>query len=162
MLALAALAVPSAAGAAPSPELWATVNICDTAGTPDAMGVRAAMPGDATRERMFVRFNAQWWSSSRRRWLAVRGNPRSPWIYVGRARFESRQAGWTFRFGAPSSPVLLRAVADFEWRARKASRHGHAARWIAVMRRRRVTRAGVLGADGGDPPGTSLATCSIG
>jgi hypothetical protein len=153
------LAAP--ASAAPSRELWATVNICDTPGAPDAMGVRAAMPGDATRERMFVKFTAEWWSTSRRRWLPVRGNPTTPWIYVGRARFESRQAGWTFRFGPPTSPVLLRAVADYQWRARKARRHGHAARWVPVMRRRRVTRAGVLGVAGGDPPGTSRASCSI-
>jgi hypothetical protein len=154
----------SAVAGAPSRDLWATVNICDTPSAPNAVGVRAAMPGDAAapRERMYVRFTAQWYSTKRQAWLPVKGNLRSPWLYVGRARFSSRQAGWTFGFGAPSSGVfLVRAVADFEWRARRKAEHRRPARWVAVMRRRRVTRAGVSGASGGDPPGTSRGSCYI-
>jgi hypothetical protein len=158
------LAVPAAASArVPSHELWATVNICDTPASPNAMGVRAAMPGDADapRERMYVRFTAQWYSPRRQAWLPVKGNLSSPWLYVGKARFSSRQAGWTFSFGAPSNGVfLVRAVADFEWRERRKAGHGRV-RWVAAMRRRRVTRAGVPGVDGGDPPGTSRGSCYI-
>ena len=35
------------------------------------------------------------------------------------------------------------------------------ARWVVVKRRRAVTRDAVTGVDGGDPPGTSLASCLI-
>jgi hypothetical protein len=161
-IAAALLTAPAAAvSGVSSRDLWATVNICDTPAAPNAMGVRAAMPGDGTRERMYVRFTAQWYSSKRQAWLPVKGTRRSPWLYVGRARLMSRQAGWTFSFEAPSSGVfLVRAVADFEWRERRKAR-GERARWVAVMRRRRVTRAGVTEADGGDPPGTSRASCYI-
>jgi hypothetical protein len=147
----------------PSSELWATVNICDTPASPNAVGVRAAMPGDGTRSRMYVRFRAQFWSEGGRHWVNVTGNGLSPWIYAGRARFRSRQAGWTFSFRPPpaNSVFLVRSVAYFQWRARKAARRGHAARWVVVMRRRRVTRSGVQGADGGDPPGTSRGSCYI-
>jgi hypothetical protein len=53
----------------------------------------------------------------------------------------------------------VRAVAEFEWRARhrKARRAG----WVVAMKRRRVTKAGVRGAEGGDPAGTSRASCDI-
>jgi hypothetical protein len=41
------------------------------------------------------------------------------------------------------------------WRARKR-RHT-----VVVMRRKRVTQANVRGAEGGDPAGTSRASCDI-
>jgi hypothetical protein len=48
-----------------TPELWATVNICDTANNPDSMGIRASMPGNATDQRMWMRFTAEYWSRAR-------------------------------------------------------------------------------------------------
>jgi hypothetical protein len=39
--------------------LWATVNVCDTERSPDAMGVRASMPGNGKPQVMFMRFTAQ-------------------------------------------------------------------------------------------------------
>jgi hypothetical protein len=156
-----ALALPAAPASA-STFLWATVNVCDTPGSPDAMGVRAGMPGNATRQRMYARFTAQSFDPSRRRWLRVKGTARSPWIYVGSARFRLLQAGWTFTFRPPRSGVfLVRAVAAFEWRERRAGRKGRGARWVVAMRRRRVTRGGIRGVDGGDPPGTSRGACYI-
>jgi hypothetical protein len=35
-----------------TPELWATVNICDTEKNPDSMGIRAGMPGNGTDQRL--------------------------------------------------------------------------------------------------------------
>jgi hypothetical protein len=160
LLALLVLAAP--ASAAPDRSLWATVNICDTPLHPDAMGVRASMPGDGYRERMYVRFIAQAWSPRRHRWRRVHGRGRSPWLYAGSARFRSGQVGWTFEFDPPASQVyLVRALAIFEWRERKARRKGRRARWSVVMRRRRVTRGGIRGVAGGDLPWTSLASCYI-
>jgi hypothetical protein len=157
MATLALLAAPAAAQARPNPELWATVNVCDTATAPNSMGVRAAMPGDGTRARMYVRFKAQFFSHERRRWLTAAGQGRSPWLYLGRARFRSLQTGWTFPFGAPPQGTIfrVRALAQFEWRRRKRGRS------VVVMRRKRVTEAGVRDAEGGDPVGTSRASCDI-
>ena len=140
---------------------WVTVNICDTPKSPNAMGVRASIPGNGTNERMYVRFTAQYFSRARKRWATVRGNGRSPWIYAGSARFRSRQAGYTFRFRQPAAGTLflVRAYADFEWRRRK--RRGSSARWVAVNRERRVARSGIFGVDHSDPPGTSRASCYI-
>ncbi len=154
---LAALTAPAVAEARPSKALWATVNLCDTPATPNSMGVRAAMPGDGTRARMYVRFTAQFFSHKYDRWLTAGGQGRSPWLYVGRARYRSLQTGWTFPFGAPPAGTVfrVRAVAQFEWRARKRGRTA------VVMRRKRVTAAGVRDAEGGDPAGTSRASCDI-
>jgi hypothetical protein len=162
LVALAVLPLAAPASAAPNKELWATVNICDTPAHPDEMGVRAAMPGDGTRERMYVRFLAQSWSIRRHRWVRVGGQGRSPWLYAGSARFRSGQAGWTFSFDPPAGTVpVVRALAVFEWRERRARRGSRRGRWVVVMRRRRVTRAGIEGVDDGDPPGFSQASCSI-
>ena len=162
-LALAAAGLPAAADAAPSKRLWATVNVCDTASAPNGMGVRASMPGNGTRQRMYVRFSAQYYSSMQRRWLPVRGSGRSPWVYAGLARYASRQAGWTFGFAqpAPGRVFLVRAIASFEWRALERPRGSRRARWVTVTRSRRVTRGGIAGVDGADPPGTSRGSCYI-
>jgi hypothetical protein len=158
---LGVVLLSASASAAPSKELWATVNICDTPAHPDSMGVRAAMPGNGTRERMYVRFQAQVWSFRVQRWRGLRGKGRSPWLYVGPARFRSQQAGWTFDFDrSEGKAFLVRALAVFEWRKRKA-RHPQRARWEVVMRRRRITRGGILGVNGGDLPGTSIDSCWI-
>lgn len=160
---LVVLAAPAAGQARPSRALWATVNLCDTPAAPNSMGVRAAMPGDGSRQRMYVRFTAQFYSHKRRTWPSVGGRGRSPWLYVGRARFRSLQAGWTFPFGAPPQGTVfrVRAVAVFEWRERRRVGRARKVREIVAMRRKRVTRAGVRGAEGGDPAGTSRGSCDI-
>ena len=45
VVALLVLALFPAAAAAKEPQPWATVNVCDTAKQPDAIGIRASMPG---------------------------------------------------------------------------------------------------------------------
>jgi hypothetical protein len=163
LLALALLAAPATAHARPDPGLWATVNRCDTPAAPNAMGVRAAMPGDGTRERMYVRFTAQFYSHARGRWLTAAGSGQSPWLELGLARYRSLQTGWTFPFAPPppGTTFRVRALAEFEWRARRRAGHSKRRRWVVAMRRKRVTQAHVRGAEGGDPVGTSRASCDI-
>jgi hypothetical protein len=141
------------ARAASTAELWATINICDTATSPDSMGVRAGMPGTASGRRMFMRFSAEYWSRARQAWTAVGGSGVSPWVYAGPSRFERRQAGWTFEFAPPPAGVTftMRAVVEFEWR-----RRGRALRSVS-----RTTETGIRGVHGGDPGGTSKAMCLI-
>ena len=53
-----ALPAPAAAGDA---DLWATINICDTEAYPNVLGVRASMPGNRTRQKMWMRFRATYY-----------------------------------------------------------------------------------------------------
>ena len=178
------------ATASSTPELWATVNICDTASAPNAMGIRAGMPGNSSGQRMFMRFRAEYWSRSQQDWAAVTGAGISPWVYAGPARYERRQAGWTFEFAPPPPGVTftMRALVEFQWRKpeqrvalKRRGKRRHAARRGRPLKRMRrfdlrgrtaspsrvvrsVTRAtetGIQGVDGGDPAGTSKAMCLI-
>jgi hypothetical protein len=141
------------ARAASGPKLWATVNVCDTAAAPDAMGVRAGVPTATSRRRVLLRFRAEYWDPSLQSWAPVADRGVSRWIYAGPARYERRQAGWTFQFAAPPAgqTFTMRAVVEFQWRERSR----------VVRSVSRVTQTGVRGVAGGDPAGTSKAMCLI-
>jgi hypothetical protein len=170
--------------------LWATVNVCDTKKSPNALGVRTSVPGNGTNERIFARYTAQWWSAEQQEWLTVGGSGVTDWVLVGDADMSSRQAGWTFRFVQPpqGTTYVMRGVVELQWRnaaqaARKArrarkARHGrrahrrqHAAqgrrfmldegRSGVVRERTLLTETGMKGVQGGDPPGLSKAMCLI-
>jgi len=160
MLAALAVAAPAQAG---HPDLWATVNVCDTAAFPDAMGVRASMPGNGTRQRMYIRFNASWYDRSRDAWYPVRGTGRSRWIYLGTARYRARQSGWTFQFAPPrpGTDFVVRGVVEFQWRKRRKPKRGRAAREVVVDAARANTRHGIPNVPAGDPPGTSEGLCVV-
>jgi hypothetical protein len=168
---LAAVVVAPAPAQAADPDLWATINLCDTPSFPDAMGVRASMPGNGTRQRMYMRFNATFYSRTRQAWYRVKGNGRSRWIYAGTAKYRSRQAGWTFQFKPPrpGSTFVVRGVVEFQWRAKKKKRKnqrrrtsgGYAAREVVVDKARANTRRGIPNVGVGDPPGTSEGLCEI-
>jgi hypothetical protein len=129
------------AAASDTPELWATVNICDTAKAPDSMGVRASMPGNGTRQRMYMRFSAEYWSRSRQAWTPVSGSGVSPWVFAGSAQYERRQAGWTFHFSPPPAGVTftMRANVEFQWRrgGELVARRGGAKRHRSLAKHRR-------------------------
>ncbi len=154
---LLTLVLPAPAGAAKAgpKHLWATVNSCDTAAAPDTVGVRASMPGNGTRQKLYMRFEAQWFDRSSHRFVASGSSSR--WIHVGSARFKSTQSGFSFAFGQPpaGTEFTMRGLVNFEWRGRRKGRG------VVVRRESRFTRAGIAGVEGGDPPGTSVATCVI-
>ena len=137
-----------------SPLLWATVNVCDTPGNPDTIGIRGSIPGSGVRgETMFLRFQVQYFSRSEQRWHNIAQGADSGWVPVGAATYRSRQAGWSFRFSPPAngSSDLLRGAVTFAWR-----------RGDNVVRRaRKRTTGGHASAAGADPPGYSAATCAI-
>ena len=164
---------------------WATVNICDTTQSPNALGVRASVPGNGTRQRIYARYTAQWWSGDQEKWLTVGGSGVTDWVGLGAADMTSRQAGWTFRFVEPDAGTtyVMRGVVELEWRralnaarrskARKRQRLHRAHRAakrrgarksqrVEVVRRRTlVTKTGMKGVEGGDPSGLSKAMCLI-
>jgi hypothetical protein len=163
--------------------LWATVNICDTTGSPNALGVRTSVPGNGSDERIWARYTAQWWSSAAQEWKTVGGSGVTDWVFIGGADMSARQAGWTFRFVQPPSGTtyVMRGAVEFEWRdqvgsarkshkarnARRArkgrkGRKGRGAQRVAVVRQRTLlTETGMRGVQGGDPAGTSKAMCLI-
>jgi hypothetical protein len=133
--------------------LWATVNICDSAESPDTLGIRAQMPGTGRRnERMQMRFRAQWLSAEDRSWRDFEAEGfDSGWVSVGSARFLRRQSGWSFPFRLePGQRFELRGVVQFRWR-----RGGR-----VVRRETRRTRSGHRTASS-EPRNYSAATCVI-
>jgi hypothetical protein len=149
---------------------WATVNICDTSDSPNALGIRTSVPGNGSSERIWARFTAQWWSAAAKQWKTVGGSGVTDWNYVGTADMSARQAGWTFRFVQPpaGATYVMRGVVELEWRddvqAGRASRSRKArrAQRVAVVRERTLlTETGMQGVQGGDPAGTSKAMCLI-
>jgi hypothetical protein len=164
---------------------WATVNVCDTKNSPNALGIRTSVPGNGTRQRIFARYTAQWWSEADQQWLTVEGSGVTPWALVGSADMASRQAGWTFTFVQPpeGTTYVMRGVVELEWRdtaaaARRAKRiarkrqrartsahrrrHARRAQRNAVVQRRTLlTKTGMKGVQGGDPAGLSKAMCLI-
>jgi hypothetical protein len=145
-------AVPATADARKVKNLWATVNVCDTPKSPNQMGVRARIPGDGTRRRMYMRFTAQFRSAGK--WKVVPGRGRSKWLLAGSARFAYKEFGYTFGFDPPpaGSDYLMRGLVQFEWRK---SAHGKVER-----RAHRFTEAGHPTTES-DPKGFSAATCRI-
>jgi hypothetical protein len=150
LLCAGALLAP-ATGAAAVAGPWATVNVCDTAGHPDGIGIRVAMPGVAG-DRMLVRLRVQY-RDRRGRWRAAGAQADSGWLDLGSPPGRVREAGRTFTIRPPAGggAFLLRGVAIFEWRRGES----------VVRRARRLTRGGHPGTAGADPPGYSAATCTI-
>lgn len=152
ILVLVALVGPSSASAA-SKHLWATVNVCDPPSARNVIGIRGSMPGNGTDQRMLMHFSAEWYSTTKRRWLATGST--SPWIRVGGARYASTQAGYSFQFADPprDARFLMRGVVRYQWRSRRSGR--------VLKRAMRVTKAGYKGVVGGVPAGRSDAACVI-
>jgi hypothetical protein len=161
---LALMAVPGVAGAASkqakraptvdkSRLLWATINVCDTAKHPDTIGIRASMPGSGRRERMYMRFQVQYFSRADQKWHNITHGADSGFQYVGSARHKVRQGGYDFQFSPPvaGDSFVLRGAVTFEWRVKGK----------VVRRARKRTSKGHRSAVGADPPRYSAAICEI-
>jgi hypothetical protein len=164
LLAAVSLLVASAeAAAVPKKTTWATVNVCDTAGKRNAVGIRAGMPGNGTEQRMYMRFQLQWYRARERRYVDI-GAP-STWVGAGSARFRAAQRGFTF--GGIVDPEAgerfkLRGEVSFQWRELRPVREGaERRREVVVKRARRFTRGGLRDVVGGRPPGRSDGVCVV-
>jgi hypothetical protein len=136
-----------------SKSLWATINICDTAAHPDAIGVRASMPGTGTAGEMWIRFRVQYYTAATKTWSFVETNGDSGWVKLGSAKYRVRQTGYTWQFKPPDGGGFwtMRGVVSYQWRVGKK----------VVYRARKNATHGHSDAAGGDPPGTSLGLCTI-
>jgi len=164
LLAAVAVLVSSAdASAVPKKRPWATVNVCDTAKKLNSVGVRAGMPGNGTDQRMYIRFQLQWYRPAQRRYEDL-GVP-STWMSAGSARFAAAQRGFTF--GGIADPPAgerykLRGEVSFEWRElQPVTKGSKRQREVVVKRATRFTRGGLKGVAGGKPPGRSDAVCIV-
>jgi hypothetical protein len=129
-------------------DLWATVNVCDTAAHPDEIGIRGSMPGGKPKTRLLMRFRVQYRDLSSGRWRYVR-DADSGWQKAGRGR-ATRESGYSFEVAGEGTRIL-RGVVAYRW-----MRHGHVAR-----RARRITESGHRSTAGADPADFSAATCRI-
>lgn len=154
---VAALAPATATGAAaPKPPLWATVNVCDTEGHPDAVGIRGSMPGGRdSRLELFMRFQLQYLARRAGQWRRVGRSGDSGFVAIGSGGAgRAREAGRTFTVtppGAGRRAFLLRGLVTFEWRRGQE----------VVRRARRLTSAGHRDTVGSDPAGASAAVCAV-
>lgn len=151
LCALAVLAVlPAGAFASRAP--WATVNICDSAGNPDTVGVRGSMPSLAGAQ-LFMRFQLQLQRDDGT-WRLL-GPADSGFIALGRARGRTtRQAGHSFVLSPPSDGQVytVRGLVTFEWRSKDGT---------VLRHTRRATSGGHRSTAGADPAGFSAAECII-
>jgi hypothetical protein len=122
VFAAAALAgiAPSGAAAATTtkhPDLWATVNLCDTPAKPGAVGIRVSIPREKGAPRQWARIRLQWFDGSRRAWRRVVSGGDAGWARIGIGT-RLVEGGTTFTFPAPKagSRIVLRGVVDVEWR----------------------------------------------
>lgn len=155
-LALLAGAAPASTAAQPaSAQPWATVNVCDTAAHPNAIGVRASMPGARRPQvRVYARFRVQWHDPADGLWHNLLTGGDSGFLSVGRVKAgAARESGQVFRYQAPKAgaPLLLRGRVDVQWRIGRT----------VVRRADALTAKGHRSAAGSDPKGYSAATCTL-
>jgi hypothetical protein len=129
------------------PDLWATVNLCDTPAKPGAVGIRVSIPREKGAPQQWVHIHLQWFDGTKRAWRALTAGGDSGW---GRIGFGNRliQGGTTFDFDppAPGTRLVLRGVVDVQWRdgtkvvdhVRLLSTEGHA---NSADTHRRVSRS---------------------
>jgi hypothetical protein len=136
-----------------SHELWATIDVCNPANSPDAVGIRGSMPGDGhAHDQMFMSFRLQYLEAQTNTWLDVDSGATPAFLPVG-AGASSRQGGSSFQLVPKlgSAAVTLRGVVDFQWRRGKK----------LVLAGTSATTAGHKALAGADPAGYNAATCLI-
>jgi hypothetical protein len=149
-------AAPSrdAADAARDAQPWATVNVCDTIGHPDGIGIRGSMAGTGDPgDELFMRIQVQFRRADGT-WARIGRAADSGFLDLGDGDARVRQAGRTFTLMPPPAghpAFVLRGLVTFDWR-----RDGQ-----IVRRVRRLTGAGHPDTPGADPTDFSAATCSI-
>jgi len=140
------------AAAAESGDPWATVNVCDTADSPNTIGIRASMPGSRSgQEERYMRFVVQYFSRADDRWYRVAAGGDSGYLSIGKGR-RKRQFGRSLRIEpVAGGSVLLRGKVYFQWRVKGA----------VVRSASELTRKGHRSNTGDDPEGYSTSTCTI-
>ncbi len=136
---------------AQSPELWATVNLCNTTHHPNEIGIRGSMPSDGhPHDTMYMRFLVQSLDPATNLWTGLGKSAESGFVQVGSAAL-TRQDGHSFGFKPSTTAYTMRGLVEFQWR-----RAGH-----LVHLATRFTTAGHTNVAGAEPKGFSAATCAL-
>jgi hypothetical protein len=135
-----------------SPQLWATIDVCDPSDQPDTVGVRGSMPGDDhSKDQMYMSFRLQYMNATTKQWVDLSTTAPS-FVSVGAAK-TARQGGSSFELkpvtGSPG--FTMRGVVSFQWR------RGSTVEYTVS----RPTTAGHQSLTGADPAGFTAATCKI-
>ena len=79
------------------------------------------MPGNGTRQTMWMRFRATYFDRATETWHRIPGDSQSPWIKVGNAHVRARQAGRRFTIDPPlpTTSHVVRGVVKYQWRRRR-------------------------------------------
>jgi hypothetical protein len=131
-----------------SHRLWATINICNSRGYRDDLGVRGQMPALGFAAWLSMDVKLYYYASGRKRFVPVptRG---TKLVRLGRSSSGLQQSGALFQF-SPHQP-RLKATITFIWR-----RSGR-----LLGETTRSTTGGHRNADYARPPHYSAATCTI-
>jgi hypothetical protein len=151
---LAAKKKPARTDLSASKDLWATINVCDTATHPNTIGIRGSMPGLGDRvSALQMRFQVQYMAKADGLWHNTDESADSGWKKLGRTRTKVIESGQDFTFLPPTDggAHTLRGSVRYKW-----LRKGH-----PVLRMRRFTEAGHKSTAGADPDGYSAAVCQI-
>jgi len=133
-----------------SPELWATVDICNAPRHPYTIGIRGSMPGDGhPHDAMYMRFLVQSQNATKQ-WSDIGKSADSGFVPIGSGT-SARQAGRTFEFKPSPTSYTLRGEVQFQWR--RAGRVVHLASLF--------TSAGHKSLAGAEPKGFSAASCVL-
>jgi hypothetical protein len=146
-----ALARPSFTPLAKSPELWATVDICNAPHHPNTIGIRGSMPSDGhPHDAMYMRFLVQSLDATTKQWADLGKSADSGFVPIGSAA-STRQAGRTFELKPTPTAYTLRGQVEFQWR-----RSGHVVHLVSLP-----STAGHKSLAGAEPKGFSAATCTL-
>jgi hypothetical protein len=135
-----------------SPQLWATIDVCNPADQPDTVGVRGSMPGDDhSKDQMFMSFRLQYMNATTKQWVDLSKTAPS-YVAVGAAK-TARQGGSSFELKpvTGNAGFTMRGVVSFQWR------RGSTVEYTVS----RPTTAGHQSLTGADPVGFTAATCKI-
>jgi hypothetical protein len=132
-----------------SPQLWATVNICNSRPDPDELGVRGQMPTLGFPAHLWMEIQVNYWSAAGKRFVPIRSATATRLLSIGQVSSGLQQAGAIFPFHAHAG--RLDATITFTWtRAGKT-----------IARAGQSTTGGHPTADYGSPPHYSAARCTI-
>jgi hypothetical protein len=135
-----------------SPQLWATIDLCNPPDQPDTVGVRGSMPGDEhSKDQMYMSFRLQYMNATTKQWVDL-SNTAPSFVAVGAAK-SARQGGSSFELKpvAGNQGFTMRGVVSFQWR------RGSTVEYTVS----RPTTAGHQSLTGADPAGFTAATCQI-
>ena len=151
---LAAKSKPKPTDLSTSNEVWATINVCDTADSPNTIGIRGSMPGLGHKpSRLQMRFQVQYKARTTGEWTNAGDSADSGWQTVGRTIRQVVESGQNFTFSPPTDGGFhnLRGAVRFRWQREGGTR----------AYQRRFTEAGHRSTAGADPKSYSAGFCEI-